>query len=232
MRRGFTLVELLVVIAVIAILLALLLPAYTHAREPAREIMCINQVKQINAAVIMYADDQSDAIRTSPNEYQIYFSYKDFIRPYLARRGSDTNDQLFDCPADDFKCTMPAIQDFFQPEPVAGRGFYHLKQTHYSSYFLNAAAGNSKNTRLVGKSFSSLPEPSRLVMASELSAAIGLSAHRREHSGPFNNAKNVMGFVDGHVSFVPVYWNGETGQAGLPVSYNPPANYDYIWFGK
>ena len=41
-----------------------------------------------------------------------------------------------------------------------------------------------------------------------------------------------MGFVDGHVSTVPVFWNGQTGQLNLPINYNPPADYDYIWFAK
>jgi len=62
--QGFTLVELLVVIAVIAILAALLLPVLRGGRAKAQRVVCVNNLRQINLGVRMYSDDYHDGSPT------------------------------------------------------------------------------------------------------------------------------------------------------------------------
>ncbi|MFC1764264.1 type II secretion system protein, partial [Planctomycetota bacterium] len=53
--KAFTLIELLVVIAVIAVLMAILMPALSRAREQGKRAVCLNNLKQLSFAWIMYA---------------------------------------------------------------------------------------------------------------------------------------------------------------------------------
>src|SRR5215510_5765137 len=61
-RFAFTLIELLVVIAIIGILAALLFPVFSRARERARQTACLSNIKQIGAALLLYAHDYDEVM--------------------------------------------------------------------------------------------------------------------------------------------------------------------------
>ena len=80
MRKLFTLIELLVVIAIIAILAAMLLPALSKAREKARAISCVNNLKQIGTGLIMYCNDFDDFLkRWAQTEYEKTHTRAEFM---------------------------------------------------------------------------------------------------------------------------------------------------------
>jgi prepilin-type N-terminal cleavage/methylation domain-containing protein/prepilin-type processing-associated H-X9-DG protein len=78
--RGFTLVELLVVMAVIAILAAMLLPVLSQARVQARSVSCVSNLRQLATASLMYAQDYDEAL---PGVFMRYDIGEGFQTTYL-----------------------------------------------------------------------------------------------------------------------------------------------------
>lgn len=63
--RAFTLIELLIVIAIITIIAAILFPVFAEAREKARQTTCSNNLKQIGIAIMQYVEDNDDLMPPS-----------------------------------------------------------------------------------------------------------------------------------------------------------------------
>ena len=83
--QAFTLIELLVVIAIIAILAALILPALAKAKVEAQKTRCMNNLKQIQLAWLMYSGDNNELIAPVSN-YTPSFATDPLIQPGAAER--------------------------------------------------------------------------------------------------------------------------------------------------
>ncbi len=81
-KKGFTLIELLVVIAIIAILAAILFPVFLTAKAAANKSKCLNNVKQLAQACIMYEDDNSGGMVPGTHA-QVWGDWYSFTDKYL-----------------------------------------------------------------------------------------------------------------------------------------------------
>jgi len=89
--KGFTLIEILVTIAIIAIIAAILFPVFARARENARRASCMSNEKQMGVAAMMYSQDYDEQVLPSYVGSQ-YWPY--LLQPYTK------STQVFDCPSD------------------------------------------------------------------------------------------------------------------------------------
>ena len=222
-HRGFTLTDLLVVVAVLSVLAAITLPLVARARAKSQLEQCKANLQQIGRAVLLYAEDHK---KTLPALQQNrppgpWWWYKDQVKGYLGLKGpSSPGDKFFACPNDRGYGEAGAA-------PVPYRAD---KKHNYTSYVFNGVILPGV-PNIAGWELSSVREPSRTLLVLEWTTHAPLSWHRSKTgkaNAPFyNDAESVVTFVDGHVDFIKIYYDG----INPAYSRDPIVGYNYRFSG-
>jgi prepilin-type N-terminal cleavage/methylation domain-containing protein/prepilin-type processing-associated H-X9-DG protein len=155
---GFTLVELLVVIGIIAVLVGLLLPAVQKARATALRAQCGNNLRQIGLGIFMYADSHNRQLPPLPSVAPVSNPNEDTAGYFAGLLPSPTAPDnlanvLFDYVGKDrriFRCPMDAQARDAQGNPIPGASYWSLAGISYEY-----------SPRVAGKTFPQLERNSR-----------------------------------------------------------------------
>jgi prepilin-type N-terminal cleavage/methylation domain-containing protein/prepilin-type processing-associated H-X9-DG protein len=152
-KRAFTLIELLVVIAIIAILAAILFPVFAQARERARAISCVSNLKQIGLGLMMYSQDYDETLPVAfPSMNGInggdntVVPLESLLEPYIK------NSQVWACPSSRAKADNGSYSPIWDgrykgPGKTRTRTYSSVGQIRTREGVINYGAGNNdKNT--------------------------------------------------------------------------------------
>ena len=201
-RRGITLVELLVVIAILSVLAAIIMPVYINARENARKISCLSNLRQIGIAFNMYVQDW-DGYYPNTNDPFLWMGRKWRwpLKSYLTLVSSPdpTNPWLADQPSRDIilcPSDTTAMNKWDNTSYAYSMSFYHTPEQINAMTQIEQTWTDSPEC--ISQAESSVKYPAKKVLVTEW-----LSLHELPHVG-WNNWEGgrILLFADGHCRYM------------------------------
>jgi prepilin-type N-terminal cleavage/methylation domain-containing protein/prepilin-type processing-associated H-X9-DG protein len=133
-RAGFTLVELLVVIGIIAVLIGILLPVLSRAREQANRTKCLANLRTIGQAVFDYANANRDRLPNG-NGPQVWLD-PEAANWVMKNFAEDLGDgRVFHCPSDKDENEPDVIDNAYQNDPKSARISYEFFSLFWPSSY-------------------------------------------------------------------------------------------------
>lgn len=196
---AFAFPDLLLVMAVLMLLLAMALPMWLNARARGRQAVCQSNLQNVSGALLNFAESEGYLPQEQPGmKGALWWFYKDLVKAELGLTGlSSPADKVFACPDD------RGYED--------KRPFRSLAKFNYGSYVFNGV-NLPGIPNIAGRAPSAIKAPEKTLLVMEWTAHAPLSWHRSltgKKNHPFyNSAESMVGFVDGHVDFIPIYYDG------------------------
>ena len=215
LRLGFSLVELLAVIAVISLLLSILMPSLGKARSAAMRVKCAHNLRQIDMAIRLYLSGNDDTYPCTedPVSMDPYYwlwmgrGWRSFVEPYLETNINEDNPSVLFCPQD-----HTSKEEYESTSYAYSMAFYHSPKQIDDMNSPSDTYSNSQPS-IPQRSFDVAKPSGKIIIGEWLSNHLRINGEDPGWWG-WEGCRNYL-FVDGQVRYLQA---GQIREAndGLP----------------